>query len=411
MPLNRFNLTLVGPSGAGKTSLVRSLMRTPFEKRHLSTELVELSSVHTHDINTRQWVNEDALSEVEMALAGMVESQAHTPASSRSRGDSVVSQDTTPRAASTPDAPHKKNTSHVLQRESAPEAPSSLQQQADCSKSNSELQQKVDYSTVVKYLDDWDHSGCRLRIWDQAGQDVFASTQNFLYASNGAVVHVANLVHFYTHELRALRELDAKLSTTELHSTDCVMLLCLTRLDELELSIPSKERCSEWLDGLSIRLDAHFSVSHPDVHWCRPEGRCFFAIDNTRGDGNYEHQSIQALRDAVEGLIAEDRFGTIKRQIPFRWIRALDAIQDMSNNVLEIAKVTEVAVSFGVKECKVDAMIKTFHEIGGETCIPRADHALLCEGELLYFDTPGLDQWVIAPPQVKSTHLFHFVRV
>lgn len=193
---------------------------------------------------------------------------------------------------------------------------------------------------------------------------MFASTQNFLYASNGAVVHVANLMHFYTHELRAFRELDAKLSTTELHSTDCVMLLCLTRLDELRLALPSKGRCDEWLDGLSTRIHARFSGSHPSVHWCNAGARCFFAIDNTHGDGINEHESIHALRGAIEALIAEDRFGTIKRKIPFRWIRVLDAIQDMPNNLLDLAQVTKVAVSFGVKECKVEPMLKTFHDIG-----------------------------------------------
>ena len=76
VPLHRFSLTLVGPSAAGKTSLVRSLLHKEFVGEHESTELFEVSNVHTHDVDAQHWnPTEHPISEIEMALAATIQRQ------------------------------------------------------------------------------------------------------------------------------------------------------------------------------------------------------------------------------------------------------------------------------------------------------------------------------------------------
>ena len=224
----------------------------------------------------------------------------------------------------------------------------------------------MDYSTVVQYMGEKEQGGCRLRLWDHAGQNVFAPAQHLMYPNNGAVAHVMNLMSLVENEAEALTELEARLSTTALHSRQNVLMLCFTHLDDFE-NCMSAAAGRTWLDELSVRLDEHFAKTHErlwlHLHRDIDSNRCFFVVDNTQINAGAER-----LRRAVDLVIEEDKFGYINKKIPFRWIQVLDAVQQLavvSETVLTFKQVEQIAASFGVPTAaKVKAMLATLNDIG-----------------------------------------------
>ena len=89
----------------------------------------------------------------------------------------------------------------------------------------------------------------------------------------------------------------------------------------------------------------------------------------------------------------------------------LDAIQGMGDRVLRYAEITEIATSFGVRANKVKTMLSVFHDIGKAHThtLPLASTGCWT-GEVLYFDTDGLSDWVISPPQVTVKYFTPFIR-
>uniref|UniRef100_A0A7S2RIM9 non-specific serine/threonine protein kinase n=1 Tax=Mucochytrium quahogii TaxID=96639 RepID=A0A7S2RIM9_9STRA len=340
----RARLMVVGEGGSGKTSTVRSLLGMEPVKEHISTQVADISVVHSRD-----WVKRPIDANDFDLLAHRAAARRARVSSKRTCDNSLVSKERHDLSKSARSSVHGPfaGIRRCSSSPSTPFAPSRplLEQE--------EVAKRFDFETL-KSLASETETGLEVSytIWDYGGQRVFYALHHIFLTHQGLYLVVFSLKKMLEKQAMSVEFLKFWLNSTKLHASDAPVILVGTHLDEI------KTNQREQLDVINTILLDKVKVLKYRVIPNRSEELFCFPINNNDPSVN----RAQELRKLINQTTLEQEY--INRKVPLVWLKVLDDMFAAKKAYFSLDRVLKIAREYGVEPDEVGSMLKMFHDLG-----------------------------------------------
>lgn len=369
-PYGRSKLMVVGEGRAGKTSTIKSLMRSGFNPEEESTR-----GANVQTITVENWEEDDSAVDLSTHVANVVDLKRKI--GSENKGDIKDKQsDDEPLHKDNPmpqkgkkkteSEPTRTNKGHPITTQGNKNDDHNEKVRPLPTIGKEEM--KILGEAMLRRKKD-DDTGIRLTIWDYGGQEVFYALHHLFLTDYGVYMLAFNMKALLDSKTRVstIEYIQFWLNSKKLHADHAPIILVGTHLDECPTK---KEEVNEILEEEVDLLNVEGLVTDES-------GLSYFPVDNRGGSG------VDRLRKLINMTIESADF--VKKKVPVSWLRCLDLFMKKDQSCLYTTEIgEEVRTKCGLSLKSFYEMLKFFHR----------------RGMLTYFDHPSsLSNIIVVKPQ------------